>query len=101
MVFLFVKDKNGTDELVQGVNYDAKNTEHGIKPEHEALGIYAEELLQQDPNKTNMNAILHVNCQTGQQWYEYTEIPKTEIEVLREQLNEQAIALAALIGGAV
>ncbi|MFF2793314.1 hypothetical protein [Lysinibacillus xylanilyticus] len=47
-------------------------------------GVFVEFELKPEPN--GKLATHFVNPQTGEQWYEYEERPKTEMEILKEEL---------------
>ncbi len=54
-----------------------------------------------EPESNGKIATLCYRYSKNEIFYKYTDpLPQPEIEQLKQQLNEQAIALAALIGGA-
>jgi hypothetical protein len=50
---------------------------------------------------------LHINKETKEMWYEYTDIPKTEIEILKEenevfrqsQTEQDELIMGLMLGG--
>lgn len=76
-----------------GTNYIPFDPVYGLKDEDgnlmskEAIeklgGVFVDFELKPEPN--DMLATHFVNPQTGEQWYEYEERPKTEMELMKEE----------------
>jgi len=94
MILLWAQEVSEGKATVVGVNYIPFDPQYGIKDDKgnpmskEAIekmgGVFVESVIQPEPN--GKMAIHFVNPQTGGQWYEYEEMPKTEMEILKEEL---------------
>lgn len=94
MILLWTQEVSEGKATVVGVNYMPLDPVYGIKDENgnlmtkEAIeklgGVFVESIPQPEPN--GKMGIHFVNPQTGEQWYEYEERPKTEMEILKEEL---------------
>lgn len=88
--------------LIHSQPFDAKNGLGKTQEQLEQEGILVEgipELIQTDGKQ----AMLYYNPATKELWYEYDDIPKTEEELLKEQVVElqaqNAQMLLALVEG--
>ncbi|MGE7129150.1 hypothetical protein [Lysinibacillus xylanilyticus] len=94
MILLWTREASEGKALVAGVHYQPLDPVYGItddtgnlmsKEDIEKLGgVFVEFELKPEPN--GKLATHFVNPQTGEQWYEYEERPKTEMEILKEEL---------------
>ncbi|MFJ7888609.1 hypothetical protein ACIQYL_11005 [Lysinibacillus xylanilyticus] len=94
MILLWTQEVSEGKAMVVGTNYIPFDPQYGIKDDNGNLmskdaiekmgGVFVESVLQPEPN--GKMPIHFVNPQTGEQWYEYEEMPKTEMEVLRVEL---------------
>ncbi|WP_257216256.1 CD1375 family protein [Lysinibacillus sphaericus] len=94
MILLWTQEVSEVKAAVVGTNYIPFDPMYGIKDENgnlmtkEAIekqgGVFVESIPQPKPN--GKMPIHFVNPQIGEQWYEYEEIPKTEMEILKEEL---------------
>ncbi|MFJ6264247.1 hypothetical protein ACIQGW_04395 [Lysinibacillus xylanilyticus] len=94
MILLWTREVSTGKAIVAGTNYQPLDPVHGIKDDNGNLmskedigkmgGIFVESVLQPEPN--GMMGTHYINPQTGEQWYEYEERPKTEMEILKEEL---------------
>ncbi|ACA39384.1 hypothetical protein J2D69_06175 [Lysinibacillus sphaericus] len=94
MILLWTQEVSEGKAAVVGTNYIPFDPVYGIKDENgnlmskEAIekmgGVFVESIPQ--PESNGKMAMHFVNPQTGEQWYEYEVIPKTEMEILKEEL---------------
>ncbi|MGE7752777.1 hypothetical protein [Lysinibacillus fusiformis] len=94
MILFWTQEVTEGKALVVGTNYIPFDPVYGLKDEDgnlmskEAIeklgGVFVDFELKPEPN--DMLATHFVNPQTGEQWYEYEERPKTEMEILKEGL---------------
>ncbi|MFJ5564835.1 hypothetical protein [Lysinibacillus xylanilyticus] len=94
MILLWTREVSTGKAVVAGKHYIPFDPQYGImddngnlmsKEEIEKMGgVFVESELKPEPN--GKMATHFVNPQTGEQWYEYEERPKTEMEILKEEL---------------
>lgn len=64
----------------------------GMSDEDLASGISVDSV--PEPESNGMIYQLYINPQTKEMWYEYEEVPKSEIEILRDENRDLKLALA-------
>lgn len=94
MIVLWTREVSEGKALVAGTHYQPFDPVYGIKDDNGNLmskediekmgGVFVESELKPEPN--DKISIHFVNPQTGEQWYEYEERPKTEMELMKEEL---------------
>ncbi|QTB25196.1 hypothetical protein [Lysinibacillus sphaericus] len=98
MILLFNYKITETKALVQGMHYDPFHPVDGFgktQEELEAEGhIFVEESDIPIPEDNGKIANLYINPQTKEMWYEYQDMPKSEIDILRDENRDLKIALA-------
>ncbi len=98
MILLFNYKITETKALVQGMHYDSFHPVDGFgktQEELEAEGhIFVEESDIPIPEDNGKIANLYINPQTKEMWYEYQDMPKSEIDILRDENRDLKIALA-------
>ncbi|MGE7946466.1 hypothetical protein [Lysinibacillus sp. NPDC093688] len=94
MIVLWTREVSEGKALVAGTHYQPFDPVYGITDDNGNLiskedikkmgGVFVESELKPEPND---KLFVHfVNPQTGEQWYEYEERPKTEMELMKEEL---------------
>ncbi|MFJ7919982.1 hypothetical protein ACIQ6U_09505 [Lysinibacillus fusiformis] len=98
LILLFNVKITETKAFVQGVHYDPFHPTDGFgktQEELEAEGhIFVNESDVPQPENNGMIPRLYINPQTKEMWNEYAEMPKSEIEILRDENRDLKIALA-------
>jgi len=98
LILLFKVKITETKAFVQGVHYDPFHPTDGFgktQEELEAEGhIFVNESDIPQPENNGMIPRLYINPQTKEMWHEYAEMPKSEIEILRDENRDLKIALA-------
>lgn len=98
LILLFNYKITETKALVQGMHYDSFHPVDGFgktQEELEAEGhIFVEESDIPIPEDNGKIANLYINPQTKEMWYEYQDMPKSEIDILRDENRDLKIALA-------
>ncbi len=98
MILLFNVKITETKALVQGKHYDPFSPTSGFGKTQEELEaeshIFVEESDIPIPVDNGKIANLYINPQTKEMWYEYQDMPKSEIEILRDENRDLKIALA-------
>lgn len=98
LILLFNVMITETKAFVQGVHYDPFHPTDGFgktQEELEAEGhIFVNESDIPHPENNGMIPRLYINPQTKEIWHEYAEMPKSEIEILRDENRDLKIALA-------
>ncbi|MFI2132917.1 hypothetical protein ACH434_23160 [Lysinibacillus fusiformis] len=98
LILLFKVKITETKAFVQGVHYDPFHPTDGFgktQEELEAEGyIFVNESDIPQPENNGMIPRLYINPQTKEMWHEYEEMPKSEIEILRDENRDLKIALA-------
>ncbi|WP_217580435.1 hypothetical protein [Lysinibacillus sp. GbtcB16] len=88
MPVLFLNPMNPNETIVQRIAYDTTGwTEEDLRG-----GIVVDSI--PEPENNGKIATLHINKDTKEMWYEYEEVPKSEIEILRDENRDLKIALA-------
>ncbi len=86
VLFFAVNDTKGT--AVERIVYDASL----LTDEEKNGGIEVDSI--PEPENNGKIATLHINKDTKEMWHEYEEMPKSEIEILRDENRDLKIALA-------
>ncbi|UXJ67796.1 hypothetical protein [Lysinibacillus fusiformis] len=98
MILLVNYKVTETKALVQGIHYDPFHPTDGFGKAQEELEteghIFVERSDLPIPENNGMIPHLYVNPQTKEMWHEYEEMPKSEIEILRDENRDLKIALA-------
>ncbi|WP_258954705.1 hypothetical protein [Lysinibacillus fusiformis] len=98
LILLFNYKITETKALVQGMHYDPFHPVDGFgktQEELEAEGhIFVERSDIPEPENNGKSPQLYINPQTKEMWHEYAEMPKSEIEILRDENRDLKIALA-------
>lgn len=97
MIYYTIAKENDIKALVTSRNYLPFDDAYGLgktEEELERTGVLVEEEIT--PENNGKNAILYINPQTKEQWYEYTDIPKTETELLNDKLDNAILELTTL-----
>ncbi len=101
MIMLWTKKETDIKFFVSGVHYQPFDNANGLGKTKETLEaegcIFVEKLLEPTINNNSIFK-LYINPLTKEQWYEYSDIPKTEIELLKQQIDGLNIAMANMIG---
>ncbi|WP_243432523.1 hypothetical protein [Lysinibacillus sphaericus] len=98
LIVIFTYKITETKAFVEGIHYDPFHPTDGFGKTQEELeaegGIFVERSAVPQPENKGKIARLYINPQTKEMWYEYEEIPKSEIEILRDENRDLKIALA-------
>ncbi|MEE3805468.1 hypothetical protein V2H29_00730 [Lysinibacillus fusiformis] len=88
MPILFLDLMNPNATKVQRTAYDTTGwTEEDLRD-----GIVVDSI--PEPENSGKLSMLHINKDTKEMWYEYEEVPKSEIEILRDENRDLKLALA-------
>jgi len=115
MILLWTREVSTGKALVVGKHYLPFDPVYGVKhdngnsmtkEEMEAMGgVFVETELQ--PEANGLTGTHYVNPETKEQFYEYEEMPKSDIEILREenaalkksQADQDELLMQLMLGG--
>jgi len=89
LIVIFTYKITETKAFVEGIHYDPFHPTDGFGKTQEELeaegGIFVERSAVPQPENNGKIARLYINPQTKEMWHEYEEMPKSEMEILKEE----------------
>lgn len=92
---IFIKQEEGKVSFIHYMPFDEKEGLNKTKEELEIEGFLVESIPEAEIN--GKNAILHINPETKELWYEYQEDPPTQLEQIKTLRQQQEATNEALL----